>query len=99
MFRWLNVFVFLWLLLASNISWVATYEVKIHSIDPQNIRQRKIGSSALEDIPYDFSKPWWNPGNLGAGYLAADSEYMGTPFDIMGSWTTKITGSILKDSF
>jgi hypothetical protein len=59
-----------------------------------NKRQKKIGSSAIEDIPYDFSKPWWNPGNLGAAYFAADTEYLGTPYEINGKWTTKIEGSI-----
>ncbi|MCB1562858.1 MAG: hypothetical protein KDJ75_04720 [Alphaproteobacteria bacterium] len=65
--------------------------------DPASIRQHKIGTSALKDIPYDFSKPWWNPGNLGAAYFAADTEFLGTPYEINGKWNTKIEGSI-RDS-
>ncbi|MFA5592715.1 MAG: peptidoglycan-binding protein [Micavibrio sp.] len=72
----------------------AEYEFSDTFTDPLNKRQKKIGSSALEDIPYDFSKLWWNPGNLGAAYFAADTEYMGTPYEITGHWKTKITGSI-----
>lgn len=63
--------------------------------DPLDIRQKKIGSSALENIPYDPSKSSWYPGNLGAAYLAADSEFVfGKAYEITGTWTTKITGSI-----
>lgn len=72
----------------------AEYEFSDTFTDPLNKRQDKIGASALEDIPYDFTKPWWNPGNLGAAYFAADTEYMGTPYEITGHWKTKIIGTI-----
>jgi hypothetical protein len=62
--------------------------------DPASKRQRKIGTSALKDIPYDSSKPVWDPRNIEAGYIAMNTEYGGTAYDITGTWQTEITGSI-----
>lgn len=72
----------------------AEYEFSDTFTDPFNKRQNKIGTSALEDVPYNKSKPWWHPQNLGAGYLVANTEYMGTPYTITGKWVTQITGTV-----
>ena len=73
----------------------AEYEFYDLFTDPLNVRERKIGTSAIEDIPYDFTKPSWHPHNIAAAYLAGDSELVfGTPYEITGNWETKITGSI-----
>jgi len=72
----------------------ADYEFSDTFTDPFNKREQKIGSSDLADMPYEPFKPWWSVGNIGASLVAADTEYMGTPFEITGRWRTRITGSI-----
>jgi peptidoglycan hydrolase-like protein with peptidoglycan-binding domain len=73
------------------------YEFLDTFTDPLNKRQKETGSSSLDVVPYNFSKSWWSPENIGAAYYTADTEYMGTPYDISGSWKTKVFGSISTD--